>query len=354
MELAVKRIDLVAKLETVAPALAGNDIVQIMTHFWFTGKSLQAWNGHVSISVPLETDFACAVPGDTLLSLVKGTAAKDLEFECTDDELLVRGGKTTKFKLPTLPADMFNFKMPKAEVAPITAKTPAFLKGMSLCMRSVSLDTSDPNYLGITMIPGQDHVAMFASEGTTMSRAEIAFKGKVPFDRVVIPSLFCKELLSLAKSDKVLHLELLKDRCLYVAPNGTRMFGTPVHVDKPKSFAPIFDDFHPAANDKKLVALAGPRLSRILDRACIVAAGEAKVVKTKVWVKDCRANFETESRLGRVNDHMELEKGHADVMIEVSAKAMRAGCEDFDKLLITKRCVVMANGAAHYLIAGRD
>lgn len=350
----MERADLVSKLEIVAPALAGNDIVQIMTHVWFTGKTLQTWNGHVSISVPLKTDFACAVPGATLLSLLKAARAKDIELECKDDELRIKGA-STKINLPTLSSEMFNFKMPKPADEPTIKKgAAALLKGIRLCMRSVSLDTSDPNFLGITVIPGEGHVALFASDGATMSRAEIPFKSKVPFERVVIPNLFCKELLSLAKNDKALYLEILKDGCMYASPNGTLMFGTPVHVDKPKSFGPIFNDFHPAANDKKMVALAGPRLARILDRACIVAQGEAKPVKTTIKVEKARAHFSTESRLGKVTDHMDLQTGHADVTIEVSPKAMRAGCEDFDKLLITERCVVMSNGTAHYLIAGRD
>lgn len=348
----MERSELVEKLETVAPALAVTDIVPITAHFWFTGKTVMAYNGHVAISVPFETDFSCAVPG-ILLSLLKASSAKKIEVNC-DKAFRVKGART-KIELPILSADLFAFKMPKPPQAPIAARSSDFLNAVAVCMRSVSNDGSIPDQLGITVLPSNHGVTMFSTNGVTMSRARVKFREAPAFDRVVVRALFAKQLLAFAKNEKKLRLELRKDMCMYAGSDGTVMYGQPVLVEKPLRFVEVFDKFHPKENDARMVELA-PRLAAILDRAAVVAQGDPKPARTKITVKAGVASFVTEASVvaARVEDAMPLAEGHPDVFIEVSAKAMRAGCDDFNRFMITKNCVVMANDYAHYMIAGRD
>lgn len=349
----MKRIELVEKLETVAPALANNDIIPVMTHFWFTGKKVMAYNGHVAISVPCPTDFKGAVPGSTLLNLLKAASAKDVGLELSEKQLLVKAA-SSRFKLSTLAPDEFAdvFKMPVEPAEPLRLDGGAFRRAVDTCMRSVSMDSSVPDQLGVTMIPSEKRLTFFATSGLTMSRADVSCKGDNPFKkRAILPALFCKQLLQLSDG-KQMRLDVDKEHAIFAGKGGALLFGALIESEHPLPFKKEFEQQHPVENDDKLVPVAS-KLERILERACIVR-GDEQGGQTTIEVEKGVAKFFTRSRLGEVRDQMQLTDGHPNVRINVDPKWVKAGCGDFDRMLITRECFVMANDTAYYLISGKS
>lgn len=349
----MKRTTLLEKLSIVAPALAANDIVPINSHIWFTGRTLMAYNGHIAISTPCETTFKCAVPGSTFLNLMKAAKAKEIEFELRDGTLH-GAGAAMKLKMPTLPAETFNFKMPKAPESTLSVKASELVKGIETCLRSVSLDTTTPDYLGVTLLPRPYGVDFFGACGLTMSRAVVKFNGGVvpKWNRAIMPNAFCKQLPVLAKDAKKVRFSLTDERVMFAGEDGTVMFGALVDTEKPLPFLKVFEQHLPP--DRTMYPIAS-KLIGILDRACVITTGEASVIRTKIEVKDGTMNFTTVSRFGEVHDRMMVLKGQQpDVTLEIDAKPARAACADFKKMLITNNCLVMANDAAYFMISGRD
>jgi hypothetical protein len=76
---------LIRALETVEPALAINQLIPLLTHYWFTGKSLIGYNGSIALQVPFQTDFRGAVPGKVLELLKRGS------FEGDIDQIIIIG-----------------------------------------------------------------------------------------------------------------------------------------------------------------------------------------------------------------------------------------------------------------------
>ena len=105
----LSRTALIANLEVVEPALSDNAMIPVLSHFWFTGKRLLAYNGTIAISVPCETKFTGAVP-KTLLAMLRTSGAKEIEITKAAFALEVKAA-AAKWKLPTLPPDDFTFKM---------------------------------------------------------------------------------------------------------------------------------------------------------------------------------------------------------------------------------------------------
>ena len=73
------RTELVEKLERVAPALSGNNLVPVLSHFWFRDNALLCYNDQIAIATKLISNFEGAV-SDTLTSLLSASRAKDVEF----------------------------------------------------------------------------------------------------------------------------------------------------------------------------------------------------------------------------------------------------------------------------------
>lgn len=350
----MKRIDLLEKLGTVAPALANNDILPIMTHLWFTGDDVMAFNGHVGISVPLKTEFVGAVPGDMLISLLKALSAKEVEFDDDGKQWSLKTA-STRVKLATMDADQFHdvHQMPPAPKGVLGCDPDRFLAAIDLCLRSVSGDTSVPDQLGITIIPGNDHVAFYGTNNQTLSRAEIPLRGNIPLPRrSILPSLFCRELLALAPKKEKLHLWINQKFALYARPDGVKLTGNLIESEKPLAFGEIFDDYHPPANDDKLVPIA-EKLANVIERACIVATSENKSVRTRVTVDRGAASFVTKTPLHEIRDRMDLPTKHPDVEIDIDPKWVKVGLGDFDHMLITRKAFVMANKVGYYLVSGK-
>jgi DNA polymerase III sliding clamp (beta) subunit (PCNA family) len=348
----MNRKELVAKLERVAPALSTNDLVPILTHFCFSGDDVFAFNEQIGIVAPCKTTFEGAVAGNTLLNLLKASRAKEVEFEeAKGGELIVRAA-SSRFKLGLLPPDRFVWKPPTLEdTVVIGVDTKKFMAGISACMRSVSIDTSIPDQLGVTLLNEGDVLSMYATDNATLSHARVALK-KSPknFDRVILSGSFCNQMLALSMRDKPLHLEVREDCVLLAGVGGTMLFGSLIVSPKPIDFPEKIEGNYPPDADKLAISIP-TKLELILERACIVSAANGEPVKTEIFVEGGVARFLTSSRMTSVRDSVQLEGKHKDVVLAVNPKLLRNGYGSFDRMLITSRCFIMASEDAVYLVA---
>ena len=353
----MKRQELIGKLETVAPALSNNDIIPICRSFWFTGDEVMAFDGYIAISVPFKTAFVGAVPGDTLLSLLKALSVPEVEIEQDGEAALVRGGKS-RVKLAMQPAAHFNkmFTMPASPTTALPCKGKELIDAMSLCMKSVSKDTTIPDQLGLTALSSSEYVTFYSSNDSTLSRAEVGLNSRIKLPkRAVLHAKFCKQFVSLASPKDQPKVEFGENHVMFAAPGGVRLFGALVESDKPLSYDEIFDRYHPASYEDNMTPIAS-KFNNIIERACIVAKTEAKTVRTRITVKDGQAVFITKTPLHEIKDQMQVPNGHPSVSIEVNPKAIAEGLDGgaFDKMLMTNRCITLKNNTGYFLVAGNE
>jgi hypothetical protein len=192
---------LIAKLETVQPAIAINPTIPLLTHYWFTGKQLLANNGQIALQVPFESDFAGAVPNG-VLDLLKAAGFKgDIKLASKDGNLLITEPQssgvrmTLKMLKPTFP-----FKMPQHKQTNSNPQAIAELvDAIRYCLISVGTDTSIPECLGITLERDGKRIMLYSSDGSTISRTSIS--DQLPLEkRTTLPSSFCVQMLRLYDS----------------------------------------------------------------------------------------------------------------------------------------------------------
>jgi DNA polymerase III sliding clamp (beta) subunit (PCNA family) len=347
----MKRTELIAALDKVAPALATGDLIPILTHFWFTGTHVLGYNDHVALMTPCKTDFVAAVPGMTLLNVLKASKAPDVEFKMHDGELTVKLASATA-RLQTMPRKQYeaHFKMPEKGESHIKVDGKLLKAALTCCLRSVSIDTTIPDQLGVTILPTKNNLLFYSTDNATLSHARIPYKdgGDMP-ERAILSAHFCREALSLIETKKAPHIEVHDKYALFFAADGTSLFGKLIKSEKPLDFANSLEHHYPKGSREKLVTMP-TKLELVVDRACVVLNTGMGRVHTDIVVRGGKATFSTKSKSIEMDD-MLAPLDQADVKLRVNPKLLKNGMGSFDKMLILPRCFVMASNELLYVIS---
>lgn len=349
----MKRTELLTKLTTVSPALADTQLIPMLSHFWFTGHELMGYNDKIAISVPFKSEFAGAIPGTVLQSLIKNSRAKEVEFN-EDRETVTIKAASSRFKLGYLPADDFMFEMPDEKGENLPVNKEMFLEALSVCMRTVGSDSSVVDNVGITVVNENNKgLTLYSTTGNTMSRAEVEMAGTIPFDRVLLSGLFCSQLLRMARESMDFSIKIYDDHAMFYGPSDTVMFGRLLESDSPLDFKGVFEKYAPQATLKKLI-MVPTKLGGILERASIITDSPVDQGSTLIRVKDGVARFESKSDRGEVIDRMQVEERHPDAELRVEPKLLKAGYKHNSKILFRDNCIIMSDDNENlYLVAAQ-
>lgn len=330
--------DLMERLNIVAPALSSVDLIPILTHLWFTGEHVLAYNDKIGISTPLKTEFAGAVPGKTMIDLLSVSRVKDVTLTEENDNLVIKAAQS-RFKLPLLPPKSFVFDMPsppKSDGKIAGSYKEIFLASIEHCMRSISTDTAAPEKLGLTVVVADRHIKFYSTTGQTLSYAGFDCKDAGKGGRFTLPEQFCAVLLDQTKGDDPTYsIWVASDHALVKTANAT-LFGRLVEFDgEPLNYERVL-----AANTKDMGDMIElpKRMKLIADRACIIAGKEGA---TQVSCAKGVLRFLTESANGEVVDTLKTD-GHLDVSMRFVPRHIQKVCDDFDSFVVTSRGIVMS------------
>lgn len=354
----MNRLELIEKLNRVSPALSANNLVPVLTHFWFKDNSLMCYNDQIAIKTKLASDFSGAVP-DTLISLLNVSKAKDVELVIGDDgtgkklpegQLLVKAA-SSKFKLPFLAEESTKiFDMPKSNPEEnLPVDMPAFLSAVESCIRSLKEDTSMPDSLGITLLFAGKMLNLYSTNDSTISFASVKLKQETKDLRVVLSGNFCRQMLALAKLEGAKHLEINEGYSLFQSGDNV-LFGRLVEVQRPLDFDSVLESSFPQELRRHLVSVPA-KLELILERAVIITESKTERPKTAISIKGGIAKFFSKSEKGEVRDSVQLEEAQQDVDVNIDPRLFKAGYGFFDKMVLTEQCLVMSKGTSLYLVS---
>lgn len=334
----LERAMLLSKLETVAPALADNDLVPLFTHFVFTGSTLMAYCERLAISVPLKTDFKGAVPGKIMLDMLRASGAKNVDLQDASGWLRIKAAGAN-IRLPMMPADgTFKMPAPAQSINDLAAEPSNFFAAVDDCLQSVAPYATQPDLLGITMIPTNGRASLFSSNNSTLSHSTFKLKYKMK-NRVILSADFCRQVLRMQKDAEKTALEIRDGYAMFSA-GSSQLYGTLVNTNNPLNYDQIIQRVHVAHSDKSLCEK--PKgLARVLDRAVLITDIAGRDVSTKITLEKGKARFESESERGKVVDVLPLP--HPNISVSMKPSLWRGGYDRYEKFRITDRAVVMTH-----------
>lgn len=352
------RVDLLDRLARVAPALSNNNLVPVLSHYWFGKSSVMCYNDKIAIKTKLTSNFVGAIP-DTFVSLLSVSRAKEVELftgeddtgkKIPDGQLLIKAA-SSKLKLPFLPEESTKiFEMPKANPNEnLSIDMKVFLEAIESCSRSLKEDTSMPDSLGITLVFEDKVVNLYATNDSTISFASVKLKQPTKETRVVLSGDFCRQMLVLAKFDGVKHLEINEGYSLFECGDNV-LFGKLVDVQRPLDFDSVIENLFSKEVQKNLVTIPS-KLELILDRAVIITESKTERSKTAITVNDGIAKFFSKSEKGEVRDTCQLEDAHPNVEVNIDPRLFKQGYGAYEKFVLTDQCLIMTKGTSLYLVS---
>jgi DNA polymerase III sliding clamp (beta) subunit (PCNA family) len=344
----MQRTELFETLERISPGLASIDMIPILVHLWFNDTTVMAYNDYIAIEAKCKTGLKCAIPGQTLISMLRHSLAKTVDLSIANKEVLIKMGRSN-LKLGMLPPEDFIFTMPRpAKGTELQIDFKRFRTVIECCMRSVSTDTSVPDQLGVTLILNGENLELYSTNNSTISTGKVPLKGKAPFkDRVVLSGDFCKQLLELTKTPGSPQIWVADDHTLLKNGDIT-LFGKLVEVDKPLPFTNMLSHHLPKNYKQQTIELP-KQLKMVLMRAMVITDSPTEQTRTTITVKDGEMLLISKSGKGEIKDRIKVE-GHPDVSVKLEPKLLSLGLDDFKNLLITDQCSIMSNGSQMYLV----
>lgn len=338
------RLELTSKLETIAPALLPDAIVPAMSQVWFRGNHAMAYNDTIALSVPLETDFTGAVPGETLIKVLKKSLAKQVELTAMGPALEVKAART-RLKLALSDPESFIFTMPKTEKywGLDFDYGQKFIQALEHLMLSVGDDPLQPDQCGVTIIQDHQDTLLYTTNRSTIAHAKITnlllLKDGA---RVILPTAFCQQILKLREAEAMGLYIGEEHACFYAGK--VELWGRLLTSKDPLDFVAVTKRFLP----EKLELVPVPtNLARIVERILVVS--DDKEASMRMSVKDSRCSFELSSARGEILDSVPL-PDHPDVTAMVKPKWVKPVC-DFTSMSLTERCLIMRKDNVVYLVS---
>lgn len=335
------RAELLQALNMVRPALAAKDLIEELSHVWFDGATITAYNdADLGIQVPFKTDFKGGVRGALLLGLLNASKAKEVELETTDDNHLKLVASRTRGKLAVLDSERSVWQFPEFDPKDGVKINEDFLRVLQAVLVSVGNDTSTPEKLGVTLVAEKTAVRMYSTDSKSVACVVAeAPKGKwfKPGLRVILPTAFCEQLLRLCSGGGSMHIA--QDSVVAANPQGVMLYARLVDVQRPLDFVATFNQH---ADLKDGVAFdVPPKLALALERAMVILEG---VVGESVEISTAAGKLRLEAHVeGRANvkDYITLPEGVPEVLLRVDPSLVKRALPYATQIAITEGAVVL-------------
>lgn len=343
------RKELVDKLNSLRPAIAEQGLIPELSHIWFTGKSVRAFNGGLGIRRPLKLDFECGLPGKMLLDLVGTSSLDKVSLEQSEDnEVLVSMGKS-KVKLASMPSDgavwPFPSKFPKDKT---TIKLTAPVLDALDKLKFVKLNKPAlVIHNGVLIVPmeGGKGADLFSTDSNSIARVavnDVKFK-----ERILIDWRFGEQIAKLFNPGVRLLVE--RDQLVVGGVDGIIMGTNRMEVpDSPDVKA----TFEKAYQSEKHVAI--PKgFATALERAAIIAGTEDPLIAIDVDGKTMvvRASFAH----GVLNAKVKLDKSMPPMKRVFTGPLIERGLGLSSKFAVTPGAFCMSGEEGFaYVLSNRD
>jgi len=302
MNTQINRVELLKKLVMAKPAVSAQSYIPILSHFLFTGDAVTAYNDINAITVLCDTGMQCCLPAELLIKTLSSIASEMVTLFKADNHVLLSAGRS-KIKLPMLPVEDFPYtKKKSSKVLGSFNMTNTMLKGLKKCLIGVGNDTAHPAAMGVTLDPfySPTQAAFYSTDNVTLSRFVFNTDDE-QHDPIIIPTFFCNQLLSLAESDKNIHVEIYTGSLLAIFGDGTLLFTKTLADLQPMDFPSVIGRYLSADGCKTFDI--PDVFEQAIERALLIQAAES-FKNTTATVANRKLLLESVSKFGEARDEM--------------------------------------------------
>jgi len=347
----LRRKALLSALRAVRPALAeGTNQLEALSHVWFDGETVSAFDGSLGIQVALKTDFKGGVLGDKMLSIVDKSEATEFELTEGPDENLIMVGRNEKEETEQVKFALRSitewFWAPPDIDVPVFELGEGFIDGVKSLMFSVGTSKeSIPKERGVTIIQSNKSIDMCSTDRQTLSWVVLNTDHPVLTQSrsVIIPTLFCEQLTKFKEGSRLMVDTMTANLTGEIKLDDTEsatvsMYGKLVEEDEPMELNTIAENFEVETAER--IAIPS-RMRSSLDQAVVlVGPGQALDMRVGADKEGNYITFAAHSPYGEFDDVIWFSGDHRKVKLKVDAALLRRGIEGRKELSVSERGIV--------------
>lgn len=346
----VAREDFLAVTALVEPALASKDLMEELTHLWFSGETVTAFNDTICIEAPLQTEFKGGIRGSLLYGLLSNSRAKTVKFleDHQAHEMRLRAG-AMRAKVPLLDPERSFFTCPRLEADKAFKVTQDLLDGLRRVLVSTGTDVSVPDHLGVAFVVEGNILHLYTTDSKTISWARVELPKSYTAPRVCVPTVFCQQILQLCREGDLIQIK--EDSVLAETDDGIRMFSRLVNIERPRDYGKILEKKAPSKYRDHMIPIPA-RLRLAIKRVCVVLeSGHPEPVK--IALDEEYLKIESISSFGEVRDSIKLEKPHDEIVGHVDPLLIQRSLDVCTEFLMAEECLVMGKSPNYTYLVSR-
>ena len=353
--------DFIEKLNHTKPFLMSQDFIPILTHFCFDEKHVSAYNDVAGISISMESELHCAVPGQLLLKMLGTIGTETVRIEMpTEGTVKLISGKTN-VKLPSLPPEDFVFELPDIVDVPAVKVPKEFLIGLSKCLISVGQDPSHPEQTGVAWAVEKNKISIYSTNNRSISKYSLEQEG-IGFEKeqeklkVIIPAFFCEEIIALADvyagNDDSIDLyiqDITKGSKFVVAilgKHGSCKIFTRLINGEFMNFEGVIERMLEGANSDSFVEIP-EGLAATLERASLLLSVTDNN-NSEVSVNEDEVTLLSESSFGKALDVIKFPKPLGTFRFDVDPVLIQNGFKVANKIALLPKLIVLTTDSKNF------
>jgi DNA polymerase III sliding clamp (beta) subunit (PCNA family) len=337
-------------LNMVKPALATKDLIEELSHCWFDGEYVMAYNdAELGIQVELETPFKGGIRGSLLLGLLHNSRAKEITLEEADEGTMLLKAARTRATLSVLDYERCPWKFP--EIDPKKAyeiTNQDFIPALERVLIATGKDTSVPETMGVTIKAGDGKIVLYATDSSNVIATESIDTKSTRWDGTrIVPKAFCEEFLSLC-SDKG-RIEFRKDSVVGQTPDNVQIYARLVHTRKPLDFEDMIGKHSKFTKEAKFET--PERLSLALDRMSVLFEG---LINEKMKVTLGQGKMRLEAKVegrGELKDSVVIPDNVPELEFWTEPAFIRRALDLTTHMVCSEDSVRMSGGRFVYLVS---
>jgi hypothetical protein len=337
------RKELVDILDVTKPALASKDLIEELTQFWFKGDCVYAYNDIIGLQHPLKTDFVGGLRGSLLLGLLDKSRAKDIHIEPLQNgedqkEMLIRAANT-RLTLALLDDSRALWEIPSFDKAKSVVFGKSFLEVIESVLVSVGGDTSVPDQLGVTIEPNNKFLDFYTTDSLCISWARLPLPENYNCGRIILPEVFCEQLLRLFKDGG--YLVISEDSVAAQNSKGVYLYSRLIETNNPLDFSGQIRESIPKDYDKLLVDIPS-RLKLAIERILIVLQNSPPGESARIFIdKGNILRLYVKTSIGEIKDSMKIIQEHEDIAVDADPILIKRVLQGREKFLLSDKCILL-------------
>lgn len=314
----INREELLKILNLIRSSLSTQDFIPILLNFCFTKDIVYAFDGVQCAGIGYKSRNTFSISGELLIKLLQSYNIKRVSIDISDSVIIMFIGKS-KLKLSCLSEREFKFDTPKLSRQSLFRVTKDFITGISKCLLSVSDDQRIENQNGIILDLSGRTQYLYSTNETCISRYQLKRFISKTRTKIILPKLFCEQLISLFKEYKDGEFYLGTDFIHVKWKNAFLYSKIKTKID----FLDFNSVIKSSLKDTNYIMQEVPKsMISVLERSIMFSGAEIdKVIKFEGLDKIIKCL--TESNHGNIKDYIEFKESIGEFMVRVDSALLK-------------------------------